>query len=570
MKKLLLLLLLLLPAQSWAISRYFDSGLGSTCGGSNNTYDPATHLCTGGSGAGYKTLIEAHNAALAGETVLMVTNFTCPGSGTCFTWTKSGTAGSPITFTSYSSRKRFSGGVFTDKLFYVNGASNLTISNIEFRAGDGAGHAAYNKAFYASGTTNLTVTGCLAYESGFEAVRLAGANSNFLITQNSITSAGLFGGNGECLYIADTSATSTLENNGTISQNDISGCNSGGIDVKAAGRYVTIEKNHIHDININHSTGSGGIEMGQLSSGFPAGGGRMIIRRNRIHDIRNGGAAADSNGMQIWRDADIYENIVDSVGGEGININTTNTSYIAVKINIHHNTINNLGLDAQGTQGITIGSNVVAGRYACENNAVDNPDTECAGGSNGNVNTSTTDPLWVDGNNANHALRDFHLTSSSPLIGGGVTNNGSDYQYSETDYTVDYDGVAYLSPKAVGAFERNTGTPATITLVTPNGGGVYKTGTNLLIAWKLAAWGSHNVDISLSADGGSSYFSIATNQTFNANSGTFNGVAYDGSYTYSLIAPSSTNTKIKVVDHSDSSINDASDAVFRVNGRYLR
>lgn len=66
-------------------------------------------------------------------------------------------------------------------------------------------------------------------------------------------------------------------------------------------------------------------------------------------------------------------------------------------------------------------------------------------------NNITTDPLWV-------SLTDFHLQAGSSAIGTGI--------YTGSPYLSDYDGITWLNPPSIGAYEKISGaTVPTITTI---------------------------------------------------------------------------------------------------------
>lgn len=94
-------------------------------------------------------------------------------------------------------------------------------------------------------------------------------------------------------------------------------------------------------------------------------------------------------------------------------------------------------------------------------------------------------------------------------------------------------------------------TPATPIVTAPNGGETWTVNSNRTITWNTSTYYS-NVDIEYSTNGGSTWTSIASNQS---NS---------GSYSWLIPNTPSTNARVRVSNTANPTINDVSDAVFTI------
>jgi hypothetical protein len=572
MRKLLCILLfafLATPTLFAATNRYVDTTLGGNCAGN---YNPVTQLCSGGAASdlAYTTFSGAEAALVAGDSLILRQDIDLNnGANIRFQVTHSGTAPSPITITSYSTRRRLRAtacGASCNTLFKVTNASNVIVNNIEMDA-----NSIFNTAFRVDGTTNVLIKNCKIHHSTQEAfgANLSGGNTNVMFGDavnkvgNEVYSSGVGGGNGECVYFGSTSAGIST---GYVGWNDIHGCAYEGIEFKLYAKDIIVEHNLVHDIVLSRTSPGPNAQSALTLNPIVAGQtGYMIARYNKIYNItRTGGGVDSPTGMMVNRRADVYGNIIYNVGQHGFDVRDDGGNIDSThKVSLIHNTVDNV--NTQSLSG-------VAFRYATsavgtgDKVSRDNIGDSYTSGYNeaSDFNSTSSNPLWVS---TTLGSEDYHLQSGSPCIAAGVAiTPGTDFQYSANGsaYSFDYDNVA--DDHSQGAFSNSLLSPATITLVAPNGGGSYKTGDALVIKWKLTLWGSNNVKISLSPNGGASYSTIVASATYNADP----GVDYDGSYSYTLLAPSSTDTLIKVEDASNAAIFDVSDGEFRVRGRYLR
>lgn len=97
--------------------------------------------------------------------------------------------------------------------------------------------------------------------------------------------------------------------------------------------------------------------------------------------------------------------------------------------------------------------------------------------------------------------------------------------------------------------------PASITVTVPNGGEDWQIGSNQTIQWTSTGKTGliQNVKIELSRDGGSTFEVL------------FSSTANDGSETWTVTGPATTQALIRITDTSDASVNDTSDASFTIS-----
>jgi len=192
-----------------------------------------------------------------------------------------------------------------------------------------------------------------------------------------------------------------------------------------------------------------------------------------------------------FEDVYIYSNIISGIGQVGSSgANTTEWGTIDGSNNITYDNINfvnntiyagstaqvgNSGLrfTFKGTaSNVTIRNNIIRGFAVYpiyieggtintisieNNNYYDNKVSNTAVIAGATVTNKTeqnniiTDPLWV-------SLTDFHLQADSPNEGAGIIIAWIDY---------DYDGVPYLNPPVIGAYEKFTGATIPILTTTP-------------------------------------------------------------------------------------------------------
>ncbi|MBI5566906.1 MAG: hypothetical protein HY870_18555 [Chloroflexi bacterium] len=93
--------------------------------------------------------------------------------------------------------------------------------------------------------------------------------------------------------------------------------------------------------------------------------------------------------------------------------------------------------------------------------------------------------------------------------------------------------------------------PASITVIAPNGGEVWRIGSTQTIQWTATSV-TGNVRILLSRDGGASYKQIATH------------VSNTGAFQWTVTKPAATGALIRVISINQSSVLDTSDAVFSI------
>jgi len=116
-------------------------------------------------------------------------------------------------------------------------------------------------------------------------------------------------------------------------------------------------------------------------------------------------------------------------------------------------------------------------------------------------------------------------------------DNGSIYDTSNTPFTI------------------YGGTPATITLVEPNGGENWASGSGHLINWTYTGSVSR-VDLEYSTDNGATWKTIAT------------GVSNDGSKYWTIPDDASDEAKVRVLSNSNNGVFDESDEVFTLGAPY--
>jgi V8-like Glu-specific endopeptidase len=95
-----------------------------------------------------------------------------------------------------------------------------------------------------------------------------------------------------------------------------------------------------------------------------------------------------------------------------------------------------------------------------------------------------------------------------------------------------------------------------IEVTSPNGGQIWESGENRSITWSRTNAGS-TVSIAVSRNGGSSWSTIVS------------GTANDGSYTWSVTGPASSDCRVRVRSDDYPSVSDISDADFRIIDRRL-
>ncbi len=295
-------------------------------------------------------------------------------------------------------------------------------------------------------------------------------------------------------YVSDTkwgakvvgSGTEFMWNNGgsyvEINGFDISGPGRGGI--VNTGSYTLMTNNHVHNLTLSGGcTGNGG--AGIVDANYSASDDDLI--GNVIHDI---GTPGGCNGVQGLYHSNlrghIYNNIVYRVSAFGIHL-----WHAANNVVIMNNTVFANGASGMGG-GIVIGSGDSPGGIVIDNTIIannivyNNPNggiieycysgVNCIGSHNsvsnnvvyGNgggglslrvgsaVNTISADPLFV--NYQANGSGNYHLTSSSPAIGRGISSLAP---------SIDLDGNSRGSSIDIGAYQYVSAAPAPTPVPTP-------------------------------------------------------------------------------------------------------
>lgn len=235
----------------------------------------------------------------------------------------------------------------------------------------------------------------------------------------------------------------------------------------------------IYDNTIGFPTLQSAKQVGiYLERGITGG---VYIYRNLIRNHSNAFQMYQGSG-DVWEDVYIYSNIISGIGQVGSSgSNTTEWGTIDGSNNVTYDNINivnntiyagstatvgNSGLrfTFKGTaSNVTIRNNIIRGfavypvyieggtinNISIENNNYyENFYGNAAVFSGASVtglteqNNITTDPLWV-------SLTDFHLQAGSSAIGTGI--------YTGSPYLTDYDGITWLNPPSIGAYEKISG-----------------------------------------------------------------------------------------------------------------
>ncbi|MDD5134507.1 MAG: PQQ-binding-like beta-propeller repeat protein, partial [Phycisphaerae bacterium] len=137
--------------------------------------------------------------------------------------------------------------------------------------------------------------------------------------------------------------------------------------------------------------------------------------------------------------------------------------------------------------------------------------SDVQGGSFGwpNIGNFDADPLFVDPNNPDFDLRDYHLRPDSPCINAGNPSYGAGTDYIAQWSGLDIDGQFRISPGTcidIGADEVQF--PA-IKLDSPTGSEVWTAGAEHKIKWQAFNMSQPLVKISFSSDAGANWTLIA-------------------------------------------------------------
>jgi len=138
-----------------------------------------------------------------------------------------------------------------------------------------------------------------------------------------------------------------------------------------------------------------------------------------------------------------------------------------------------------------------------------------------------------------------HTFSSGTLNWGGSDNEAT---VTRTTSSTDTLAVGFVSIYIYGAVPVQ---PATITVTSPNGGEYWKNGEIKPITW---SWTGNisSVDVARSSDGGATWHTVWT------------GLSNDGTQDWGIDVTPSAQCRIKISDHSNSSVNDMSNANFKI------
>lgn len=348
----------------------------------------------------WATIQKAADTIAPGDTVYIKA-----GTYQRFIVTKSGTASSPITYKAFPGDEQKA--VITGASLRVEGAKHIII--------DGLASININSsiAIFIDNSEYITIKNYKINK--VNAVGIKCMSSSFIdIINSEISETGLGGIIGEGIYLGQggSSDAETFCHDVTIRGNHLYKLRGEAVDVKDESYNVIIEGNVIHDIHnslndepaitLNPSNGLNEIK-------------NHIIRNNIIYRITNSSSQKMGNGIYVYDDALIYNNIIYDNSDYGIRIR----GYGNGTVKIYHNTIFGNGVAPIGGD--------VDGRGGLSTDIRNNIGPTQSG------NITFSRDLFVDADNG-----DYHLKSGSVAIDAGV----------DLGITTDFDG--HLRPAGAG------------------------------------------------------------------------------------------------------------------------
>jgi hypothetical protein len=270
---------------------------------------------------------------------------------------------------------------------------------------------------------------------------------------------------------------------------------------------VTIRNNVFHDIADNPNFGEGPITIRGVTG--------ALIYNNLMYDFTTSQGSTSCISLLSSSGTKVYNNTCYGNGANTAMQLVAGANNAILKNNIFYNFndyVQNLGT---GTSFAT--------------NFCGAADTGCL---------VTGNPQFV-----NTATDDYHLLAGSSAIGAGsvLTEFSTDIVGTSRPQGINWDigAYEYISP------------PAALTLLSPNGGESFSTGSTQSVLWSSNGAGA-TVEITEDQDGNGSYETTISASTAN-----------DGSHSYTVTGSANASRKMKVKDTA-AATNDVSDAVYAV------